>query len=54
MKSDFEAKHIKKSAKALDKHIRAIQSYSDINKKYKKEVFKEPFSWRKVLAFFKV
>jgi len=53
MKSDFEAKHIKKSAKALDKHIRAIESYSHLNQKYKKEVFKEFFTWKKVLAFFK-
>jgi len=53
MKSDFEAKHIKKAAKALDKHIRAIQSYSNINQKYKKEIFDEPFAWKKVLNFFK-
>ncbi len=53
MKSDFEAKHIKKAAKALDKHIRTIQSYSNINQQYKKEIFKKSFTWKKILDFFK-
>jgi len=53
MKSDFEAKHIKKAAKALDKHIRSIESYAHMNQKYQKEVFKNASLWKKILGFFK-
>jgi len=53
MNNDFEAKHIKKSIEALDKHLRAVEVYSSTNKDYKKGILKEPSVWKKVFGLIK-
>ncbi|MCF6245644.1 MAG: hypothetical protein L3J43_11500 [Sulfurovum sp.] len=53
MRNNFEATHIKKSAKALDRYIMAAESYAKINKKYEKNIFNGPSRWKRFLDFFK-
>jgi len=53
MKHNFDAKHIKKSIEALDKHLRVAEEYSSTNQGYKKGILKKPSLWGKVLGVLK-
>lgn len=53
MKHNFEAKHIKKSIEALDKHLRVAEQYAATNQGYKKGILKKLSLWGKVFGVLK-
>jgi hypothetical protein len=48
MKSNFEAKYMKKSIKLLDKHLQDAQKYSTTKSDNKKGTSKEYSIWKKI------
>ncbi len=53
MQSSFNPKHLKQAKERLSRHLRDIETYTDTNKTYKKEVFKRPTLWEKFRALVK-
>ena len=52
MQINFEPVQLKEANKKLDKHVLSAHLHEEVNKIYKKEVFKETL-WEKVLGIFK-
>jgi len=49
MRNDFEPLFLKKSHKALDKHIEA---HTYVHESYKKKITKSPNLWKKIKQYF--
>jgi len=52
MKDNFDAKYIKKSIEALDKHLRAMEVVSSTNEDSPKKTLNKTTLWEKVSRFF--